>query len=59
LIHRATARLIAPIDRRRRHHHRRRRQVTDGRGASLRFGEGRKDFIVPEFIAWGDPAAAG
>jgi 3'(2'), 5'-bisphosphate nucleotidase len=34
-------------------------RVTDGRGASLRFGEGRKDFIVPEFIAWGDPAAGG
>ena len=34
-------------------------KVTDGRGADLRFGEGRKDFIVPEFIAWGDPAAAG
>jgi 3'(2'), 5'-bisphosphate nucleotidase len=34
-------------------------KVTDGRGASLRFGDGRKDFIVPEFIAWGDPAAAG
>jgi hypothetical protein len=25
----------------------------------LRFGDGRKDFIVPEFIAWGDPAATG
>jgi 3'(2'), 5'-bisphosphate nucleotidase len=34
-------------------------KVTDGRGASLRFGEGRKDFIVPDFIAWGDAAAAG
>jgi 3'(2'), 5'-bisphosphate nucleotidase len=34
-------------------------KVTDGHGANLRFGEGRKDFIVPEFIAWGDPAAAG
>ncbi len=34
-------------------------KVTDGDGADLRFGEGRKDFIVPEFIAWGDPAAAG
>jgi 3'(2'), 5'-bisphosphate nucleotidase len=34
-------------------------KITDGRGANLRFGEGRKDFIVPEFIAWGDPAAAG
>jgi 3'(2'), 5'-bisphosphate nucleotidase len=34
-------------------------KITDGQGAELRFGEGRKDFIVPEFIAWGDPAAAG
>jgi 3'(2'), 5'-bisphosphate nucleotidase len=34
-------------------------KVTDGRGANLRFGEGGKDFIVPEFIAWGDPAAIG
>jgi hypothetical protein len=34
-------------------------KIADGRGANLRFGEGRKDFIVPEFIAWGDPAAAG
>jgi hypothetical protein len=23
----------------------------------LRFGERREGFIVPEFIAWGDPAA--
>jgi 3'(2'), 5'-bisphosphate nucleotidase len=34
-------------------------KVTDGRGASLRFGEGPKDFIVPELIARGDPAAGG
>jgi 3'(2'), 5'-bisphosphate nucleotidase len=34
-------------------------KITDGQGAELRFGEGRKDFIVPEFIAWGDPEAAG
>ncbi len=33
-------------------------KVTDSRGAALRFGAGRGDFIVPEFIAWGDPAAA-
>jgi len=33
--------------------------VTDSKGAPLRFGVGRGDFIVPEFIAWGDPAAAG
>jgi 3'(2'), 5'-bisphosphate nucleotidase len=32
-------------------------KVTDSTGAALRFGAGRKDFIVPEFIAWGDPAA--
>ena len=34
-------------------------RITDGQGAELRFGAGPKDFIVPEFIAWGDPAAAG
>jgi 3'(2'), 5'-bisphosphate nucleotidase len=34
-------------------------KVTDSRGAPLHFGTGRKDFIVPEFIAWGDPTAAG
>src|SRR5215471_15038432 len=33
-------------------------KVTDSKGAELRFGLGRKDFIVPEFIAWGDPQAA-
>lgn len=33
-------------------------KVTDSRGAALRFGSGAKDFLVPEFIAWGDPAAA-
>jgi 3'(2'), 5'-bisphosphate nucleotidase len=32
-------------------------KVTDSRGGPLRFGTGRKDFIVPEFIAWGDPKA--
>jgi 3'(2'), 5'-bisphosphate nucleotidase len=31
-------------------------KVTDGSGAALRFGAGM-DFIVPEFIAWGDPKA--
>jgi 3'(2'), 5'-bisphosphate nucleotidase len=30
-------------------------KVTDSTGAALRFGAGAKDFIVPEFIAWGDP----
>jgi 3'(2'), 5'-bisphosphate nucleotidase len=34
-------------------------KVTDAHGADLKFGEGRQRFIVPEFIAWGDPAAAG
>ena len=34
-------------------------KVTDAHGAPLRFGEGNDDrFIVPAFIAWGDPAAA-
>lgn len=32
-------------------------KVTDGQGRELRFGAGGKDFIVPEFIAWGDPKA--
>src|ERR1700722_9549936 len=34
-------------------------KVTDGHGGPLHFGTGRKDFIVPEFIAWGDPKTAG
>ena len=34
-------------------------KVTDAKGQDLRFGEGRDGFIVPEFIAWGDPSAAG
>ncbi len=33
--------------------------VTDSKGAPLRFGEIREDFLVPEFIAWGDRAVAG
>jgi 3'(2'), 5'-bisphosphate nucleotidase len=33
-------------------------KVTDAAGAALRFGAGRDDFIVPEFIAWGDPESA-
>ena len=32
-------------------------RVTDASGAPLRFGARRDDFIVPEFIAWGDPEA--
>lgn len=34
-------------------------RITDSRGAALQFGGGREGFLVPEFIAWGDPAAAG
>jgi 3'(2'), 5'-bisphosphate nucleotidase len=33
-------------------------KITDPKGAELRFGTGAKDFIVPAFIAWGDPSAA-
>jgi 3'(2'), 5'-bisphosphate nucleotidase len=33
-------------------------KLTDGLGNELQFGTGRGGFIVPEFIAWGDPAAA-
>jgi 3'(2'), 5'-bisphosphate nucleotidase len=33
-------------------------RITDGRGGELRFGRGVEGFIVPEFIAWGDPSAA-
>jgi 3'(2'), 5'-bisphosphate nucleotidase len=33
-------------------------KVTDGKGGEIRFGVGRDGFIVPEFVAWGDPAAA-
>jgi len=32
-------------------------KVTGAMGAPLRFGMGDRDFIVPEFIAWGDPSA--
>jgi 3'(2'), 5'-bisphosphate nucleotidase len=32
-------------------------QVTDGHGAPLRFDAPRENFIVPEFLAWGDPQA--
>jgi len=34
-------------------------KITDANGKDLRFGERPEGFIVPEFIAWGDPAAAG
>jgi 3'(2'), 5'-bisphosphate nucleotidase len=33
-------------------------KVTDARGAPLRFGGQADGFLVPAFIAWGDPAAA-
>ncbi|MHC1949065.1 3'(2'),5'-bisphosphate nucleotidase CysQ [Bradyrhizobium sp. UFLA06-06] len=33
-------------------------KVTDSNGSPLHFGLGREDFLVPEFIAWGDPTAA-
>ena len=33
-------------------------RITDSNGAALHFGGVRSDFIVPEFIAWGDPNAA-
>jgi 3'(2'), 5'-bisphosphate nucleotidase len=33
-------------------------KITDAQGADLQFGKGGKDFIVPAFIAWGDPSAA-
>jgi 3'(2'), 5'-bisphosphate nucleotidase len=34
-------------------------KISDTQGKDLRFGERRDGFIVPEFIAWGDPSAAG
>jgi 3'(2'), 5'-bisphosphate nucleotidase len=40
-------------------------RITDAQGAELQFGSGRQGlegqhgFIVPEFIAWGDPNAVG
>jgi 3'(2'), 5'-bisphosphate nucleotidase len=33
-------------------------RMTDANGGALHFGIGREDFIVPEFIAWGDPKVA-
>ena len=32
--------------------------VTDSRGRPVRFGDAPGDVIIPEFIAWGDPAGA-
>jgi 3'(2'), 5'-bisphosphate nucleotidase len=34
-------------------------RITDSQGADLRFGSRPEGFRVPEFIAWGDPAAIG
>src|ERR1700682_3353382 len=34
-------------------------KITDAQGADVKFGGGREGFIVPEFIAWGDPTAGG
>src|SRR6202142_3144950 len=33
-------------------------KITGAKGSDLHFGRGREDFIIPEFIAWGDPTAA-
>lgn len=33
-------------------------EVTDPEGSPLRFASGAEKFLVPGFIAWGDPAAA-
>jgi 3'(2'), 5'-bisphosphate nucleotidase len=32
-------------------------KITDSKGNALKFGSGREDFLIPEFIAWGDPDA--
>ena len=32
-------------------------KITDAQGSDLHFGQGHTGFIVPGFIAWGDPAA--
>jgi 3'(2'), 5'-bisphosphate nucleotidase len=34
-------------------------KVADANGNAIKFGRDPRDFIVPEFIAWGDPSAAG
>jgi 3'(2'), 5'-bisphosphate nucleotidase len=34
-------------------------RITDWQGKDLRFGQRSEGFLVPEFIAWGDPTAAG
>jgi 3'(2'), 5'-bisphosphate nucleotidase len=33
-------------------------KITDADGGAVRFGNAATGFIVPEFIAWGDPSAA-
>jgi 3'(2'), 5'-bisphosphate nucleotidase len=32
-------------------------KVTDSQGSPIKFGQGDKGFVIPEFIAWGDPTA--
>ena len=34
-------------------------RIADAHGKPLQFGTGQHGFIVPEFIAWGDPEAVG
>jgi 3'(2'), 5'-bisphosphate nucleotidase len=34
-------------------------KIADAKGNALKFGQATSNFIVPEFIAWGDPTAAG
>jgi len=33
-------------------------RIGTAQGQPIRFGETREDFIIPEFIAWGDPSVA-
>lgn len=33
-------------------------KIADAQGNTLKFGQATSNFIVPEFIAWGDPTAA-
>jgi 3'(2'), 5'-bisphosphate nucleotidase len=32
-------------------------KLTDSQGNPIEFGQGEKGFVVPEFVAWGDPSA--
>ena len=36
-----------------------RNNAAELRALALKFGQATSNFIVPEFIAWGDPTAAG